>query len=181
MKKYIILLSIIIGVITLVVMLSPNKESKLLDTYGINNLSTQKMVDSLEEQTINPEALIASISATTLTLTTPNQVYTYQVPNTLFYLSVAPYINNTHPCGTHNLTTCRGELANETFEVRIVTQGGFIILHENMTTNDNGFMGIWLPRNIEGTIEVNYQGMSSSYEISTTIDSDTCLTKMRLT
>ncbi|MDI6452782.1 CueP family metal-binding protein [Peloplasma aerotolerans] len=181
MKKYIIILSIVIGVIALIVIASPNQESKLLKTYGINNLSTQKMVESLEKQTINPEALIASISATTLTLTTPNQVYTYQVPNTLFYLSVAPYINNTHPCGTHNLTTCRGELANETFEVRVVTQSGLIILHENITTNDNGFMGIWLPRNIEGTIEVNYQGMLSSYEISTSIDSDTCLTTMRLT
>ncbi|EIL4350317.1 CueP family metal-binding protein, partial [Salmonella enterica] len=44
----------------------------------------------------------------------------------------------------------------------------------------NGFIGIWLPRNMEGTLEVSYNGKTASHAIATRDDSQTCLTELPL-
>ncbi|WP_255375519.1 CueP family metal-binding protein [Saccharomonospora sp. CUA-673] len=97
-----------------------------------------------------------------------------------FYLSVAPYVDETHECYYHSLTTCRGELANEDIGVRIIDETGEVLVDEQVTTFDNGFVGFWLPRDIEGTIEVTHDGRTGQSNFSTSKEGATCLTTLQL-
>ncbi|WP_207233972.1 CueP family metal-binding protein, partial [Salmonella enterica] len=49
-----------------------------------------------------------------------------------------------------------------------------------MQSYRNGFIGVWLPRNMEGTLEVSYNGKTASHAIATKDDSQTCLTELPL-
>lgn len=46
-----------------------------------------------------------------------------------------------------------------------------------MKSMDNGFIGVWLPKDIKGSIKVTYNEMSAEASISTFIDDNTCLTE----
>jgi len=45
-----------------------------------------------------------------------------------------------------------------------------------LTTMANGFVGVWLPRNIDGFVSVSYDGKVAQAPISTYAGSNTCLT-----
>ncbi|MGS8594000.1 CueP family metal-binding protein, partial [Salmonella enterica subsp. enterica serovar Infantis] len=51
---------------------------------------------------------------------------------------------------------------------------------KEMQSYRNGFIGVWLPRNMEGTLEVSYNGQTASHAIATRDDSQTCLTELPL-
>lgn len=98
------------------------------------------------------------------------------LPKDKFYLSFAPYISQTHPCGTHSLTTCQGELVNQEIHAVITDKEGKEIVNSDLTTMANGFVGVWLPRNIDGTVRVSFDGKVAQTQISTYAGSNTCLT-----
>jgi hypothetical protein len=103
------------------------------------------------------------------------------LPDDLFYLSVAPYIEQTHDCYFHSLTTCSGELAGEEIRVTIAQRDTGQLLVDRVTrTFDNGFVGFWLPSGIEATINVEYEGFAAQSEISTGPEDPTCLTTLQL-
>ncbi|MBJ4296199.1 CueP family metal-binding protein, partial [Salmonella enterica subsp. enterica serovar Typhimurium] len=54
------------------------------------------------------------------------------------------------------------------------------IVQKEMQSYRNGFIGVWLPRNMEGTLEVSYNGKTASHAIATSDDSQTCLTELPL-
>src|SRR5690606_14282995 len=63
---------------------------------------------------------IASINSTHLIVVDNEEnKYQYDLPEDEFFVSIAPYFEQTHPCDIHSLTTCRGELAEEDFNVYI--------------------------------------------------------------
>lgn len=103
------------------------------------------------------------------------------MPDDAFYLSIAPYVNQTHDCGNHSLTTCRGELANTAVRVIVTDDAtGEAVFDEQLTTFDNGFVGVWLPRGITGTVTVESAQGTASAPISTGSGDPTCLTTLRL-
>ncbi|MFU8786948.1 MAG: CueP family metal-binding protein [Candidatus Izemoplasmataceae bacterium] len=155
-------------------------ENQVLKRHNLDGLTPMEMVDELERRTIDPNQLIASISADTLTLRFGDTVFQYDIPEEYFYLSVAPYINHTHPCGTHNLTTCRAELANETLYIVIIDENDNVLFDGEATALDNGFIGIWLPRGVQANITVTYNGLSATHDFSTYQTDYTCLTTMQL-
>ena len=53
-------------------------------------------------------------------------------------------------------------------------------MNEQTTTFDNGFVGVWVPSETEGTIEVSYNGMTGTTEFSTTDEAATCITDLQL-
>ncbi|MGC5617737.1 CueP family metal-binding protein, partial [Georgenia sp. Z1491] len=66
-------------------------------------------------------------------------------------------------------------------QVRILDQAsGEELVNDEMTTFDNGFAGFWLPRDVEGTIEITYDGLTGTADFSTTDDGATCLTDLQL-
>lgn len=112
-------------------------------------------------------------------LTQGEQKYVYPLGDK-FYLSFAPYVQQTHPCFNHRLSGCQVDLANTAFNVKITDKQGAVIVHKNVTSYQNGFVGVWLPRNTEGTIEVTYQGRVAQAPFATYDDSQTCMTTLRL-
>src|SRR5690625_6954320 len=98
-----------------------------------------------------------------------------------FYLSVAPYVDQTHECFYHSLTTCQGELTDQDLDVRVVDEAGEALLEEKSTTFDNGFVALWLPRDVQGTIEVSCDGRTGAPAFATADEGATCLTTLQLT
>jgi len=102
-------------------------------------------------------------------------------PAGLFYYSFAPYVDQTHPCTFHSLTTCLGEMGNTDVHVLVVTDDGDTLVDETRTTSDAGWVGLWLPAEITGTITVTYGDLSVTSPIATGDDDKTCDSTLQLT
>ncbi|KFC81050.1 copper-binding periplasmic metallochaperone CueP [Buttiauxella agrestis] len=160
--------------------IAAQSDAEFLAAHGLAGKTTEQMVEAIDGSTqARPLPYNAGITSTELKLSDGTQQFSYPLGDK-FYLSFAPYLTQTHPCFNHSLSGCRGELANTPFEVKVTDKSGKILVQKSMTSHANGFVGVWLPRDIEGTIEVNYQGKTASAPIATHKDSQTCLTTLPL-
>ncbi|WP_262851776.1 CueP family metal-binding protein [Mumia quercus] len=57
---------------------------------------------------------------------------------------------------------------------------GTTLVDETLTTHDNGFVGLWLPRDVDATLSVEVDGRTTSAPLSTTSADLTCVTTLRL-
>jgi len=156
-----------------------------LETYGLAGLDAPEIIDTLDAMPVadRPDDLIASVHPTELVLTSGGEnLATLPTQEDGFYLSVAPYENRTHSCHFHSLTTCLGEMPGEQVHVTITNNAtGDTLLDEPRTTYDNGFLGLWLPRDITATITIDHDGKTATSPIATGNQDLTCLTTMQLT
>ena len=77
---------------------------ELVNNYSLGNITDQS----------------ASITSTQLIVTdSDDKELVYDLPEEEFFVSIAPFINETHPCENHSLTGCQGELANQDFNLYI--------------------------------------------------------------
>lgn len=159
-------------------------QAATLDQYGLSGLDARDMIERLDTMAVSdrPADLIGSVEPDSLVLTSDGQTTSVPMPADEFYLSLAPYESQTHECYFHSLTTCRGELRNEEIQVTVTDQAtGETVLDETRTTYDNGFIGIWLPRDLSGELTVDHEGKTATTPISTANADDlTCLTSLRL-
>ena len=160
----------------------------LLDQHGLSGLDARQIIDQLDAQPVadRPTDLLASVEPDELVLTDPTdrtgETTTLPMPDDEFYLSVAPYRDQTHNCVFHSLTTCQGELSGQDIEVTVTDdQTGQVILDDTRTTFDNGFVGLWLPRDTTGTLTIRYDDAEATSPVGTGDDDLTCLTTMQLT
>lgn len=79
------------------------------------------------------------------------------------------------------MTGCQGELVNEEFEVYIEDKEGNVVVDQQLKTQSNGFIDLWLPRDKEYHVELEYEGKKVEAELSTFENDDTCITTMQLT
>lgn len=108
------------------------------------------------------------------------------IPDELFYLSIAPWLNFTHPCGNHVPTGCTGELIGEEMHMTAVdVETGEEIMNQMVTTQHDGFIDFWVPSN--RTLEFTFHHgdehgvWREAKEVLTThADSRTCITTMQL-
>lgn len=105
---------------------------------------------------------------------------TYELPGDEFFLSIAPYVNKTHPCETHSLTGCQGEMTEEEFKVHIVDKDGNEIMDTTLKSQDNGFIDLWLRRDQTYQVTVEQNGKVAESEISTFESDNTCIADMKL-
>lgn len=156
---------------------------KFLSEHGLAGMDAVEAIDHLDQLAVTdrPTDLMAAVYPDELVLADEAQEVTLNLPAGKTYVSMAPYVNTTHECFYHSLTTCLGELANEVLDVRITDESGDIVIDEQVTTFDNGFVGFWVPEDFEGTIEVSYDGKSGSTSLSTTDEGATCITDLQLT
>jgi hypothetical protein len=164
---------------------SPATEPPILAAYDLAGLEGRQIVDQLERTPVDARQsdLMASVRPGELLLweNGSDDKTVVDLPDDEFYLSVAPYVEQTHDCYFHSLTTCRGELAGEEVHVTITDRDtGEVLVDEVTETFDNGFVGFWLPSGVDATIRVEYEGYSASEDISTGPDDLTCLTTMQL-
>lgn len=159
--------------------------STILSVYGWEDMGANHIIDFLDALPISerPEGLMASIRPYELLLTDDvHPDVTLPMPAEEFYVSIAPYVDQTHECHFHSLTTCTGELFDEEVDLTVTDAAtGEVIVEETLRTQGNGFLGLWLPRDIDATIEVSQGSRSASTSISTAGDDvPTCLTTMQL-
>lgn len=109
-----------------------------------------------------------------------NKSTTYDLPKDEFFVSIAPYVKNTHPCATHSLTGCQGELTEQEFKVYIKDTEGTVIVDETMKSQSNGFIDLWLPRDKEYSVTIEQDGIKAKAELSTFKTDNTCVTTMQL-
>lgn len=158
--------------------------SGVLEKFALVDVDGKSFVDELEATNVEDRTTdyIASVRADHVLIIDMETEEEAQVdlPEDLFYLSVAPYKNQTHPCGFHSLTTCTAEFANTDFDVTIVDDAGEVILDEIVTSEDNGFFGLWLPAGIQGEITITHDSGSVTGAFSTHDDAKTCETDLQL-
>ncbi|RAX50516.1 hypothetical protein DQ353_02865 [Arthrobacter sp. AQ5-05] len=154
--------------------------------HGLAGLNARQVIDRLDSLPVEqrPQNLMASVRPDQLMLTDDlKRQAALPIPDDQFYLSFAPFRTQTHDCHFHSLTTCLGEMQNE--EVKVVVtdaKSGETLVDKTMSTFDNGFVGLWLPRGVEATLTVEAQGKKASTPISTSSTEDaTCLTTLQLT
>lgn len=136
----------------------------------VNDFSTDKL--SAESASITSHQLIVSNS---------NQSQkTYDLPKDEFFVSIAPYINGTHPCAIHSLTGCQGEMNDESFAVKVTDGEGNVIIDDTLQAHSNGFIDMWLPRDRKYQVEIGYDEKSVTEEISTFEGDNTCISTMQL-
>ncbi len=161
----------------------PVEAEPLLAEHGLDGMDAAAIVDHLDRLggVDRPADLMASVRPDSLQLSSGDEEYTLPIQGDRFYLSVAPYVEQTHECFHHSLTTCTGELGGEKVHVTIVDAAdGRVLVDETTTTFANGFVGFWLPRGIDARLEVHRGDQQGSAEISTDGDSPTCLTTVQL-
>lgn len=122
----------------------------------------------------------AAVRGSELVITKGAKETRLALPADSYYVSIAPYRDQTHECFFHSLATCRGELARQPVEVTITDEAGKVLVDEATTTGTNGFVGYWLPKDIEGTITVEQQGATGTVDFATTEGSATCVATLRL-
>jgi hypothetical protein len=164
---------------------SPTKDAStaLLARFGLGGYDAVEVIDHLDRLggADRPADLKASVRPSELQLSSGDDKATLPIPEGRFYLSVAPYVDSTHECFYHSLTTCKGELGGKEVRVRIEdTTHGTVLVDRTTTTFANGFVGFWLPRDIEGTVRISYGGRSAETTISTDRSAPTCLTTLKL-
>lgn len=161
----------------------PAEAELLLAEYDLEGMGTVEIIDHLDRLggTERPKDLMASVRPDELIVSAGNDEFSLEIPDDRFYLSVAPYVDQTHDCFNHSLTTCTGELASTDIQVQIVNQtDDNVLVDETRTTFENGFTGFWLPRNIEGTLRITYNGKTAETDFTTNQDAPTCLTTIQL-
>ncbi|WP_410768698.1 CueP family metal-binding protein [Fontibacillus sp. BL9] len=153
---------------------SNNKEPKSASTQDIKQLvqdysTRMKAADS------------ASITSHKLTVSDGEEdTSTYDLPQDEFFVSIAPFVESTHPCEIHSLTGCQGEMADQEFDVTIVDDEGNTVVDKKMKTYDNGFVDLWLPRDRTYKVTIRHDGKTANSEISTFEGDNTCITTMQL-
>jgi hypothetical protein len=103
------------------------------------------------------------------------------LPEDQMVVAVAPYLVHTHPCATHYMSSCQGELVGTPVHVQVTAQDGTVIVDEVMTTLPNGFIDLWLPRDQVLELQLRLDGYYARGMITTFADSNTCITTFRLT
>lgn len=154
----------------------------ILTKLGLKGRSATEVIEALDQKAGERQRdVLASVRYDSLVLKADSGESQVELPDGQFYLSIAPYVSRTHECFYHSLTTCTGELADQTVDVTIVDSAGKTLVDGPARTYANGFVGFWLPRDIEGNITVTHEGRTATSAISTGQDAPTCLTTLQLT
>lgn len=156
-----------------------------LAEYDLGGSDARTIIEHLDALPVaeRPEGLIASVEPETLVLFDDQEnESSMPLPDDEFYLSFAPYVEQTHDCYFHSLTTCLGELGDAQIHVTVTdTDTDEVLVDETVTTFDNGFAGLWLPRDITATLTVTHGDRSATVPITTDAEAPTCITTLHMT
>ncbi len=176
MKKGLIIIGIIfIALTTYFVFKKP--ATPVINEYT-NGKTTREVVEKLENDL--DEQVVGAVWQDEIELTFNNESVKIYDEQDQFYVSIAPYIDNTHVWGIHSLVGCMGELQNEVFNVKLIDQDNVVVFDGEKSTYSNGFMGFWLDRDNTYTVSFEYQGKTGTYQFSTTDKGYTCITSFQL-
>lgn len=127
-----------------------------------------------------PLSVQASVRTGDVVFGDGEQEVTVPIPGDLVYVSIAPFVEQTHPCHFHALGGCQGEMVGEDVHVRIVDHLGEVLVDEDTTTRANGFVGYWLPKDAHGTVTITQDGLTGVAAFETGEGDPTCVTTLQL-
>src|SRR5699024_2531301 len=149
-------------------------ESKQMEPQELKELVNDYSVGNITDET-------ASITSTELIITDSDEKErVHKLPEEEFFVSIAPFINETHPCTNHSLTGCQGELVNQDFDFYIEDMDGNVVIYETINSEANGFVDLWLPRDQTYRVNISHEDKQVTSEISTFEQDGTCITTMQL-
>ena len=163
--------------------MQPGSAEEMLADLDLADEDVTGVIDHLDRLPVDerPTDLMASVQPDELVLTDGQQEATMALPEGKSYVSIAPFVDETHDCFYHSLTTCLGELSGKDVDVVISDSAtGKNVVDDSTTTFDNGFVGFWVPSDITGTIEITAEGKTGTTEFSTRSDGPTCVTDLEL-
>lgn len=156
------------------------EQDKQTESGSYDPQVVKQLVNDLSTRTVRAES--ASITSTELIVKDENSTEkTYDLPEDEFFLSIAPYIETTHPCQIHSLTSCQGEMTGQEFSVSVIDEEGNAVMDQAvLKSQTNGFIDLWLPRDQTYQITIEHEGKKAQSEISTFDSDDTCIATMQL-
>jgi hypothetical protein len=104
------------------------------------------------------------------------RTHSYEV----FYLSVGLYQNETHPCFNHDIVKCKAEFKGEEVTFYIKSYNSSYEIHGSGFTTAQGFLDLYLPKDQTYFAEFEVKDLEGSGVITTTQDSPTCITTIRI-
>ena len=78
------------------------------------------------------------------------------------------------------MTSCQGEMALKSFEVKGIDQNGEILIDQTVNTLRNGFMELWLPRERMISLSIKHMDVAAKGFLATFDKSPTCVTTFQL-
>jgi hypothetical protein len=102
------------------------------------------------------------------------------MPHDRMVVSIAPYIMKTHSCSGRYPSICRGELADTPVHVTAVSSNGTILFDEDMMVLPNGFVDLWLPRDLRVDGSLRARGLKAVLQVGTFENDNTCVTTAKL-
>src|SRR5690606_18265609 len=128
----------------------PADDDGVLTRYELDGLSGKEIVERLDTSTeARPLAFGASVLRDDVVIDDGSAEVAVSLPADEQYVAVAPFVSTTHDCYYHSLATCQGELSGAEVEVTITGEDGEVLVDEVIDTYANGFVGFWLPRDID--------------------------------
>ena len=160
---------------------APADVEAMLAKYELTGKDAKAIIDELERTHDDKEAgLMGSVRQDQLVLRDDSGQVALPMPADQTYISIAPYTNRTHDCFFHSLATCQGEMVEQPVTLKFTDGSGAVIAQEESKTYINGFVGLWLPRDVNGQIEITAGGKSATAPLSTAADAPTCVTTIKL-
>lgn len=179
MKQKLLMIAgiVVVALIPLVVLTNNN------NTVDQNKAATEDIKKLVNDYTLgNVQAQNASVTSEQLIVReSDNNEKVYEMPEDEFFVSIAPFIEQTHPCSDHNLTGCQGEMIKDDFVVHIEDEEGNVLVDETITSEENGFFDLWLPRDKNYKIKISSAEKTAESEFSTFTGDNTCITTIQLT
>jgi len=160
---------------------TPNDPDYDADYQQIKSMEIKDAIELANEWKYSRTKIKSFITPKELKVVFPDKrEITIALPSDEMYVAVAPYINETHTCATHYLSSCQGEMTKKIFAVTIKDDKQQVIYDGSITSLDNGFFELWLPRNKSFTCSVEYNNLKTEIMLETFEDSKTCITTGRL-
>ncbi|WP_131106076.1 CueP family metal-binding protein [Ornithinimicrobium sufpigmenti] len=160
----------------------PQEVAAMLEGYGVDPQAGVRAaittLDRVDEQ--RPLSVQASVRTDDVVFGDGEEEITVPIPGDLVYVSIAPYVDQTHPCHFHALGGCQGEMVDEEVHVHIVDHLGEVLVDEQVTTRANGFVGYWLPKDAHGTVTITQGELTGVAAFETGEGDPTCVTSLQL-
>lgn len=145
---------------------------------GLDALEAMALANKLGE---GENSFTSHVTPESINIEIPGgKTFSIPLPEDRMVVAIAPYVKTTHKCSTHYMSGCKGELFEEDVNVVAKKKDGSVILSKNMKTMSNGFIELWLPRDLEIDLKIAYKDMESGGTITTNSDSNTCITTFQM-
>jgi hypothetical protein len=159
----------------------PEDLTAALDGFGVDADDVRSAITELDRvDQARPLDVQASVRVDEVVFTGASGEVSVPIPGDEMYVSIAPYVDQTHECFYHALGGCQGEMVDEDVHVTITADDGSVLVDEDVTTYANGFVGFWLPRDTTGTVQVTAGDRTGETPFDTTDEGPTCITTLQL-